>query len=50
MDVNDIPIEIVDNLNFSEDDKPEITKDYKGCDIFISTSQWSRAQSSCSQI
>ena len=35
MDVNDIPIEIVDNLNFSEDDEPEITKDYKGCDILF---------------
>ena len=35
MDINDIPIEIVDNLNFSEDDEPEITKDYKGCDILF---------------
>ena len=35
MDINDIPIKIVDNLNFSEDDEPEITKDYKGCDILF---------------
>ena len=35
MEVDDIPIEIVDNLNFSEDDEPKIMGTLKGAEILF---------------
>ena len=35
MAVDDIPIEIVDNLNFSEDDEPKIMGTLEGAEILF---------------